>query len=197
VNSRCTYCGSISYGKGCKFGPHGVHLHPDDATKCSFCGSKSYGRGCKINPTSDLHVHGIAFNSMFKEQVQSFLDNQVLLTELKRDFKDFGCFELGITDEQGNKLKDPVSESEKHSFGPFTKTIFKLKKYLGSKLQLLDATNVLKENSIPLKTDLAYYNKLLQHQTKVEAVVNELYKVIDEAVQDGVSVEDAKKLIGA
>ena len=29
--SRCMYCNSTSYGKGCKYAPKGVHFHQDDS----------------------------------------------------------------------------------------------------------------------------------------------------------------------
>ena len=74
--SRCMYCGSTSYGKGCRYAPHGVHFHPGDAKKCSYCGSNSFGKGCKLNPFDDLHLHGINYNSMFKESLKNsfFID---------------------------------------------------------------------------------------------------------------------------
>ncbi len=46
--SRCMYCSSPDYGKGCRFGPHGVHFHADNSKKCAFCGSPDYGKGCKL-----------------------------------------------------------------------------------------------------------------------------------------------------
>lgn len=56
--SKCTYCGSISHGSGCRYSPNGNHLHPDDPTKCRFCGSTTRGRGCRYNPLTGLHVMG-------------------------------------------------------------------------------------------------------------------------------------------
>lgn len=197
THSRCTYCGSISYGKGCRFGPHGIHFHPDDTTKCSYCGSPSYGKGCRINPTNDLHVHGGIFNSMLKESVQSFLDSCVLLNQLKKQYKEYECYKLGIIDDAGNKIKTPVTESEKASFGPMVKTILKIKKYLGPKLELMEATNLLESDSVQFEESIANYNKVLHYQSKVDGILNELYKTLDEAQQDGLPLEDVKRLIKA
>ena len=69
--SRCLYCNSTSYGKGCRFAPKGVHFHPQDPKKCSYCGSTSYGKGCKLNPFSDIHLHGIDYNKMFNESMKN------------------------------------------------------------------------------------------------------------------------------
>ena len=195
--SRCVYCGSTDFGKGCRFGPHGVHFHPNNGTKCAYCGSSSYGRGCKLNPTSDLHVHGINYNSMFKEQIQSFLDHRVFLNELKKDYKDFECCKLGIIDQNGNKIKNPITEQEKLSFGPMVKTVLRLKKYLGSKVDLLEASELLEKNSIPFQEDIVKYKKILEYKDKIDTITNELYKTLDEAQQDGIPLDEIKKLVKA
>jgi hypothetical protein len=194
--SRCTFCGSTDRGKGCRFGPHGVHFHPDDTTKCAYCGSSDYGKGCRINPTSNLHIHGSVYNNMYKETVQSFLDNNILLKELKKNYKEFQCYALGIIDENGNKIKNPVTESEQLSYTPFTKTVLKLKKYLGSKIELMEASECL-DTAINLNENIEHYKKVLMYQDKVESIVNELYKTLDEAQQDGLPLEDIKKLVKA
>lgn len=191
------YCGSVDHGKGCRFGPHGVHFHPDDSTKCGFCGSTSYGRGCRLNPTSDLHVHGSNFNSMYRESMQSFLDNEVLLRELKKDFKEFRCFELGLIDEKGSKIKNPITEQEKLSFTPFVKTVLKIKKYLGSKMELLEAQNDLSASSMQLNENIEHYKKVLEYQSKVSDIINDLYKTLDEATANGLCLEDIQKLLKA
>jgi len=195
--NRCTFCGSTDHGKGCRYGPHGVHFHPDDSTKCSYCGSPDYGKGCKLNPTSNLHIHGGVYNNMYKESVQSFLDNTILLKELKKEYKDFQCYELGIIDERGNKIKNPITEQEQIAYSSFTRTILKLKKYLGAKTELMDAGNSLEKLSVPINENIEHYKKVLMYQDKVDTIINELYKTLDEAQQDGLPLEDVKKLIQA
>jgi hypothetical protein len=194
--SRCLYCGSTTRGKGCRYGPHGVHFHPDDPTKCAYCGSPNYGRGCKINPTADIHVHGVNYNSMFKEQIQSFLDNEILIRELKKDFVDYSAFKLKLIDEKGNKLKNPVTEEEQIAFTPFIKTIIKLKKYLGSKVDLIEATTSLEKNNL-VTEDIEKYKIYLEFKDRIEKNINELYQIIDEAACNGLRLEDIKKLINA
>lgn len=191
------YCGSADRGKGCRYAPHGVHFHPDDFTKCAYCGSASYGRGCKLNPVNDLHVHGTSYNNMFRESVQSFLDNKILLKELKKDFTEFPCYKLGIIDLNGNKIKNPITEQEKVAFGPFVKTVIKLKKYLGAKIDLLEASSLLENSSIPIQEDIEKYKKILEYKDKVSGVINELYKTLNEAQQEGLSLDDIKTLLKA
>lgn len=194
--SRCLYCGSTTRGKGCRYGPHGVHFYPDDPAKCAYCGSSNYGRGCKINPTSDIHIHGINYNTMFKEQIQSFLDNEILLNELKKNFVDYSAFKLKLIDENGNKLKNPVTEEEQIAFTPFIKTMIKLKKYLGSKVDLLEATNNLEKNNL-ITEDIEKYKIYLEYKDRIDTNINQLYQIIDEAAQQGLQIEYIKKLINA
>ena len=194
--SRCMYCGSTDFGRGCRYGPHGVHLHSDAPGKCVYCNSPNFGKGCKVNPTSDLHIHGINYNSMIRDSVQSFLDNEILLKELRRNFTEFECFKQGIIDEAGNKIKTPVTEDQKASFSPLIKTIIRLKKYIGPKVELLEIKN-LSENQVEFKQNLVEYEKLLTYRDRIDDLVNELYQVMDEAQQNGLKIEDIKKLIQA
>jgi hypothetical protein len=197
LKSRCVYCGSADYGKGCRHGPHNAHFHPDDSTKCSFCGSPDYGKGCRINPTSNLHVHGGVYNNMYKESMQSFLDNATLLNLLKKDYKEFECYKLGIIDESGNKLKTPTTVQEQISYSSFTKTILKLKKYLGPKVELMEASNSLEKLSVSLNENIEHYKVFLEYQNKIETIINELYKALDEAQQHGIPLEEVKLLLKA
>ena len=194
--SRCMYCGSTNRGKGCRYGPHEVHFHPDDATKCAYCGSPNFGKGCRINPTSDVHIHGVNYNSMFREQVQSFLDFNILLHELKKDFVNFEAYKLGIIDEQGNKLKQPESLEEQASYSPMYKTIFRLKRFLGAKVDLLESQVLLEKENVQIE-DFEKYKKYLVYKDKVTDVVNNLYEVLDNACNEGLSIEEITKLIKA
>lgn len=194
--SRCMYCGSTTRGKGCRYAPHGVHFFPDDPRKCAYCGSTNYGRGCHVNPTGDTHIHGINYNNMFKESLQSFLDNEVFLHEIKKDYKEFAAYKLGIIDENGNKIKAPVNEAEIASYSPMIKTIIRLKKYLGSKTELLEATSLMEKHAINAD-DIEKYKRLVEYREKVESIINELYSVFDKAAYEGLSFDDIKSLIKA
>lgn len=134
---------------------------------------------------------------MYKETVQSFLDNKILLKELKKDYTEFQCYKLGVIDENGNKIKTPVTEQEQGSYTPFTKTILRLKKYLGPKIELLDASNSLEKLNVPINESIEYFKTVLTYQDKIDTIINELYKTIDEAQQNGISLEDVKRLVKA
>ena len=192
--SRCLYCSSPSYGKGCKFGPKGAHFHPDDPKKCSYCGSSSYGKGCQLNPFGKIHLHGIDYNSMFNEQIQEAVQNQFLLSLLNKKFEDFEAYRLGIINESGDKIKEPVTEQERISYSPYIKTVLKIKKYLGPKLDLINQVAVLESsNAVPYNREK--HLNLLQFEERINEIINQLHKITHEALQEGITAEQIEKII--
>lgn len=84
--TKCAYCGSKNYGRGCRYAPKLTHVHLGDNTKCIYCGSKNYGKGCRWNPFGKEHVHGVNFNSMLRESEQ-LLSNLVGLGILSENLE--------------------------------------------------------------------------------------------------------------
>lgn len=188
--SRCMYCNSTSYGRGCKYAPKGVHFHPEDPKKCSYCGSTSYGRGCRLNPFGDIHLHGIDYNKMFNES----LNNHFLLRELNKNYKEFEAYKLGIINANGDKIKEPVTEQEQHAYSPETKTILKVKKYLGSKLDLINQTAIL-ESASKLNYNKDNHKKVLEYEQRINDIIAELHEVTDSALKEGLSLEQVQALL--
>jgi len=188
--SRCMYCNSTSYGKGCRFAPKGVHFHPEDPKKCSYCGTTSYGRGCRLNPFSDIHLHGIDYNKMFNES----LKNKFLLSILNKPYKNFEAYKLGIINENGDKIKEPVTEQERLSYSPETKTILKIKKYLGSKLDLINQTTIL-ESISKLNYNKDNHKKVLEYEQKFNDIIADFHKTAEEALKEGLSIEQVQALL--
>lgn len=188
--SRCMYCNSTSYGKGCKYAPKGIHFHPDDSKKCSYCGSTSYGRGCRLNPFSDIHLHGVDYNKMFNESFK----NRFLLSVLNKEYKDFEAYKLGIINENGDKIKEPVTEQEQAAYSPETKTILKIKKYLGPKLDLINQTAIL-ESASKLNYNKDNHKKVLHYEQKINDIIAELHKTTEEALKEGLSIEQVQALL--
>lgn len=198
IKNRCSYCGSTSYGRGCRFAPNGIHFHPDDSTKCSYCGSADYGKGCRLNPTGNLHIHGGAYNSMYKEDVQSFLDQKMLVHLLTKPFTEYQCFKLGVIDSSGNKIKQNLNEQEKQSYDSFTQTVIRIKKYLGPKTDLIEAIEG--ANNFKIITEnynIEYLNKLNDYKNQIDDAVNQIYKIVEMAQQDGIELKEVKNLIKA
>lgn len=188
--SRCMYCNATSYGKGCKYAPKGIHFHPDDPKKCSYCGSTSYGRGCRLNPFSDIHLHGVDYNKMFNES----LKNRFLLSILNKEYKEFEAYKLGIINENGDKIKEPITEQEQAAYSPETKTVLKIKKYLGPKLDLINQTSILESQS-KLNYNKDNHKKLLEFEQKINDIIAELHKTTEEALKEGLSVEQVQALL--
>ena len=189
-SNRCVYCQSTNYGTGCHYAPNGVHFHPDDPKLCSYCGSPNYGTGCHVNPFGKVHIHGIFYNSMVKE---SLLEN-FFFNEIFKPITEFRAFKLGIIDESGNKIKEPVTEEEKQSYTPAARTLIKIKRYLGSKLDLIQRATILeKENSLSHTKET---HKLhLEYEDKFNDVFADLHKLTDEALRDGLSLEQIESLL--
>jgi hypothetical protein len=188
------YCQSTSYGKGCRYNPSGVHFHADDVTRCGYCSSLSYGPGCNLNPTGNIHIHGINYNSMINDSIKSCIQNSFLISELYKKITDFQAYKLGIIDEQGNKIKEPVLESEKASYTPFTKTLLKIKKFLGPKLELIQQTALMESSS------REFYNQknhldVLKYEDKIKEINEQYYKTVNEALNDGLSLEQIEAII--
>jgi hypothetical protein len=188
--SRCLYCNSTSYGRGCRYAPKGIHFHPEDPKKCSYCGSTNYGKGCQLNPFSNIHLHGIDYNKMFNES----LNNRFLLRELNKDYKDFEAYKLKIINEKGDKIKEPITEQEKSAYSPEIKTILKIKKYLGSKLDLINQTAIL-ENASKVEYNKENHKKFLEYEQKINNIFAQLHETTDEAIKDGLTLEQVQALL--
>ena len=191
--SRCVFCSSTSYGKGCRYSTNGVHFHPDDPKKCSYCGSTSYGKGCRYS-TNGVHIHGINYNSMLKERIEDVLTHKLLLTELKKPFIEFDAYRLGLINEKGNKIKEPVTEEENMALSPSNRTLFQIKRFLGSKVELIENMEIL-ENQKLLNLSVEKYSKLLEYETKINKIFEEFHALIHEAEEDNISFEILEALI--
>lgn len=195
--SRCSFCSSTDYGKGCRFGPGGVHMHTDNPSRCSYCGSSDYGKGCKLNPSGNIHIRGAVYNNMYKETVQSFLDSKILINEIKKPYTEFQCYKLGIIDEKGNKTRNPSTIQEHAAYDSMTRTILKLKRFLGPKIDLIDAFTEMQTNIKLVNENLEYFNKIIEYKQRVDEVTENLYKIINEAQRDGIPLNELKSFIKA
>ena len=192
--SRCVFCSSTSYGRGCRYSSSGIHFHPDDPKKCSFCGSPAYGRGCRYNPSSNVHIHGINYNSMLKERISDVLTNQLLLSELKKPFNEFNAYKLGLIDDQGAKIREPQNEEEHMAMSPANKTLFQIKRFLGSKIGLVENISLMENQNI-LNFTIEKYEKILDYETKINKIFEDFHSIIHEAEQDNISFEILESLI--
>jgi len=194
--SRCTFCGSTNYGKGCRFGPKGVHFHPDDVTKCSYCGSTNYGKGCQLNPFEKMHVHGVPYNSMVKEEIDGAMADWYLQLELEKPIEMFKAFQLGLINSVGELVKAPETLEEHAAYNNETKTILKVRKYLGAKVDLIKKTALLEsENTLLTESHAEGLQKHLEYEDKFTNLYNQFCQTVQEAEQDGFTLNQIRALI--
>lgn len=192
--SRCMYCNSTSFGKGCRYAPKGIHFHSDNSKKCSYCGSPNYGRGCRMNPFGDIHLHGVDYNMMFKENVDKTLKKEFLLHEVSKKITDYAAFKLGIIDSRGNKLRDPKTLFEQASYTPGIKLMLKIKKYLGVKTDLINGAALL-ENTNKIDYSSERFKKVMEFEEKIQNVIAQLHEVTDNALESGLTVEEIEAML--
>ena len=120
--SKCSLCGSESYGKGCIYSATGLHLHLDDPKKCAWCGSSNtIGKGCPYSPTG---FHGVGAN-LYTSMVAESLLTGFLLRMLHKPFTETTAYNNGIVSESGNLVKTPTTDEEIRSYTPFDSFLFK------------------------------------------------------------------------
>ena len=127
---------------------------------------------------------------MFNESIK----NKFLLSTLNKDYKEFEAYKLGIINSNGDKIKEPVTEQEQAAYSPETKTILKVKKYLGSKLDLINQTAIL-ESASKLNYNKENHKTVLHYEEKINNIIAELYETAEEALKEGLSIEQVQALL--
>jgi hypothetical protein len=150
----------------------------------------SFGYGCKLNPNGNTHVHGVDYNPMIREA----LNNVFLLKELNKPISDFDAFKLKIINQDGIKIKEPVTEQEKAAFTPGVQTILKIKKYLGSKLDLINNSIILEQAS-KLNYNRENHIRILALESKIEEIYEDFCNTVDNALTDGITLEQINAIL--
>jgi hypothetical protein len=126
--------------------------------------------------------------------IKENLKNKFLLSALNKDYKEFEAYKLGIINANGDKLKDPITEPEQAAYSPETKTILKIKKFLGSKLDLINQTAIL-ESASKLNYNKESHKKVLEYELKINDIISDLFKTVDQALKEGLSIEQVQALL--
>lgn len=178
--SVCSMCNSHSYGTGCIYNARGLHLHLDDPTKCGWCGSNSImGTGCIYSPTG---LHGVGAN-LYTSMVSECFITSYLIKKLKTPFNETNAFRCGIISEDGNLLKKPTTIEEKKAFTFLDSFTFKLKRYLGDKINLIKESIYLEASKkvIEEKVSVEDFEKELNLKKKLRIISNEFHDIISDA----------------
>ena len=101
---------------------------------------------------------------------------------------------MGLINEKGNKIKEPVTEEENMALSPSNRTLFQIKRFLGSKVELIENMEIL-ENQKLLNLSVEKYSKLLEYETKINKIFEEFHALIHEAEEDNISFEILEALI--
>lgn len=192
--SKCNACGSEAYGKGCIYGARGIHLHLDDPTRCSWCGSKTiYGKGCIYSPTG---YHGIGANLYTNMPTEAFITSY-LIKKLKTSFVDTKAFEMGLISENGTLVRKPQTPEEKAAYTVLDSFVFKIKKFLGAKLDLINETTYfeLSKKAINENSSVEEYEKELHLKRKLDNISKQFKDVISEARDNNISEAVIEKTI--
>lgn len=192
--SKCALCGSEAYGRGCIYSATGLHLHIDDPSRCSWRGSRTlHGRGCIYSPTG---LHGFGANLYTSMVAESFITS-FFLKKLKTSFVDTPAFEKGLINESGKLIKKPKTPDEKSAYTMLDSFVFKLKRFLGDKLDLIkehllfEASKQILDENVPVEE----FEKELTLKRKLDNISKEFYGAISEAKDDNVSDAVIQKVI--
>ena len=192
-DSKCMYCDAGGYGIGCPYSPHKKHVHCDDSKRCIYCGSTSFGIGCPYNPFGKNHVHGVEFNQMMKDSVHKSFTAGLFLSRIINPITEHSAFKMGLVDEQGKRLKDPVTFEEQNAFTPLDAFIFKMRRLIGhDKLQLMGESiliDILTKSPSSVEFNVALYEKEVQIKSNIKGLIEDYKKIIIDGNQAGISLE--------
>lgn len=176
--SKCIYCGSTSYGSGCIFSSHRIHVHTDDPTRCTYCGMMSYGSGCIFNPFSNMHVHGIDVAQTIKETVRKTVELSYITDRLLKPITKSEAYKIKLIDKTGKLLRAPESVYEQNLVSPLSKLLYRLKRHmpedvtpLVESLKLLSQLNNVNETA-------EQYKDRINFEAEIKPIISHLYSTI-------------------
>ena len=198
--SKCMYCGSHNYGGGCSFSPSKQHIHIDDPNKCIYCGSKSYGGGCVFNKRSNMHVHGIEYNDMLKDSVQNTIIFGYLIERLNVPIEETLAYKAGIIDHNYSLIRLPTSDADKVAYTPLDAYVFKIKKMLGSKIDLLNSEIIFEKmkndgKSLLNEDKIKKYEVELKLKERMKKCILEMYDIFDDGYQCGIDLGVLERIL--
>ena len=197
--SKCMYCGSPNYGKGCQYSPNGTHFHSDDGRRCGWCGSTNIGVGCPFNPVGKMHQRGYQYTPLVVEAVKHGIIRGVLMSHLNTPVTELPEYKAGLIDENYNKLRNVENIVEAHMMSPTNLFVHRLVKVLGSRKDLINTTQLI-ESRIPIyketRDELATrHRNELDYKDQIKSAVKTISEATKTACTNGLSPEDAEKII--
>ena len=189
---KCIYCNLSLRGPGCPYSPSGIHIHPTK-NKCIYCGLNAKGKGCQHSPTG-IHIQYVDFGMIQAEQASHHLTCAYVFEKLTQSFTDTNAYKLGIINESGEMIRHPETIPEHNSYTPLDRVVFRLKKLLGEKIDLLNTELLVEsvfnhvedyENTDSPEWDPQVYSEQLDAENNfkqsVASLLTEYYNIISEA----------------
>ncbi len=174
----CVYCGLPSYGRGCRFAPRGIHVHPT-ADKCMYCGLASIGRGCRFAPHG-IHVRFGDFGFIQHENVNSGFILGYILNSLSQPIEVHPAYKLGIVNESGDVIRKPVGDQECCACSPMEMMLINLKKRFGGAIDLTINESLFRSSINSTGSfDPDQYNAEMDFKSAIENVAEQFYNIIE------------------
>lgn len=178
TKSNCVYCGLPNYGKGCRFGPRQIHVHPTP-NRCMYCGLTVMGKGCRFAP-SGIHVRFGDFGFIQREQYNQGLLTGYLFNKLSEPIESHDAYKLGIVNEHGELLRQPETEQEQNACNMLEMMLISLKRQFGDDIHYVINETIFKSTLQDKEFDVKSYQDEVDFKGIVEDLAKQLYNAIDE-----------------
>lgn len=198
--SKCMFCGSPQYGLSCPYAPHGLHVHVDDAHKCIFCGSTAAGLGCRLNPGKrKIHIRGAFMASLMESLIKNGVQMTLLMNALKEPFTNKQAYKLGLINEEGERIRKPITLEEKAALGLYESLIFKIKRLLGPKIDLIHEMLQIESSKPEEQESIEDFQRNCEMEAalsaRIEIPAREIEKLIHEFTLKGLPTEKIQKIL--
>lgn len=205
AKTKCIFCGSPNFGKGCPYAPDRLHIHVGEPGKCIFCGSTNLGAGCPYSPTR-RHIRGIPYNIYMKDSVDTLSEQEkyiiketlvesIIKQRLFTEFEDTPAYDLKIIDKDGNKLKTPETLEEKVAYTPIDSFITTIKRMLGNKIELLRISSDILSNRQTVNESVEHFEKKERNYHKINNSIKTLFEEIEKAKEEGLTFNDIEEIL--
>ena len=186
------YCGSTSYGSGCIFSSHRMHIHVDDPTRCIYCGMMAYGSGCIFNPFTKMHIHGVDVGQTIKETVRKTVELSYITDRLLEQTKSTPAYKAGLIDERGNLIRPPSTPYEQRLISPLSRLLENLKKHITTDNQtIIESLKLLSASSSETAEE---YKSKLQIEHDLTHIIRQLKVIINKGIHE-ISLEKLEEAI--
>jgi len=181
LESKCMYCGSTSYGSGCIFASHHMHVHTDDPTRCIYCGMMAYGSGCIFNPYTHVHIHGADVGQTIKETTRKTVELSYIIDRLLQPLNESEAYKLKLINNSGKLLRTPATPYEQNLVSPLSRTLHHLQKCMPIPLDTLAESLKLLSNSSTQEETIEQYTAKIQLQADASHIIKQLHTLITES----------------